>query len=357
MEGVVELINELQETRDVRRRLLPTVAKLQGYGYDFVSYLPLLVLALSVVGAFALIARFITSWEFLFKHLAPNMFLRDLVQQFVKVAVFLLGVLLALDLLDATRAVGTLLGAAGLISLAISFALRDSVENYITSILLSLRQPFAPDDHVLIEGFEGRIARLTSRATILLTFDGDTVRIPNATVFKATIVNYSRNPLRRFSFTVGVAPNTALLEAQQVALDTLRVMVGVLDEPSPVCLVDSLGNYTIDLFVAGWIDQQQADFLKVKSEAIRLVTQAFAAAGIDVPDPTYNVRVLRRPAAAVEPVVHAEQPGNVAIDISRDDTLARQVEEDRQYAKSSNLLDPAAPRWAGSTRSCRQPSS
>lgn len=342
VEGVVELNNELTETRDVSQRLLPTVAKLKGYVYDFIGYLPLLGLALGVIIGFALLARVIASWKALFARLAPNPFLLELVQQFIRVSVFLLGVLLALDLLDATRAVGTVLGAAGLISLAVSFALRDSVENYITSILLSLRQPFAPDDHVLIEGHEGRIARLTSRATILLTFDGNTVRIPNATVFKATIVNYSRNPRRRLSFTVGVAPDADLLAAQQLALDTLSEMAGVLDDPPPTCLIDGLGDYSINLFVAGWIDQNQADFLKVKSEAIRLITQAFAAANIDVPDPTYNIRLLRKPSAGKATPAILQQPSKVAIDISRDDSLEQQVAEDRQYAKSSNLLDPAA---------------
>ncbi|HRF06972.1 mechanosensitive ion channel domain-containing protein [Accumulibacter sp.] len=317
---------------------------MKGYAYDFISYLPLLALAFGIVAAFALLARWVSSWDFLFNRLAPNPFLHTLLQQFVKVAIYLLGVLLALDLLDATRAVGTVLGAAGLISLAVSFALRDSVENYITSILLSLRQPFAPNDHVLIEGQEGRVARLTSRATILLTLDGDTVRIPNSTVFKATIVNYSRNPLRRFNFIVGVAPDAALLAAQQLALDTLSGMDGVLADPPPICLVHGLGDYSINLFVAGWIDQDQADFLKVKSEAIRLITQAFAAADIDVPDPTYNIRLQRKPSIAKKGSAAPGLPRKVAIDISRDDALDRQVAKDRQRAKDTNLLDTAAPK-------------
>ena len=86
------------------------------------------------------------------------------------------------------------------VGLAVGFALRDLVENYIASLMLSLRQPFAPNDQVLIEGFEGRVVRLTSRATILMTLDGNHVRIPNAVVFKGTIVNLSHNPERRLRF-------------------------------------------------------------------------------------------------------------------------------------------------------------
>lgn len=344
LEDVVEVNDELQETRDVRRRLRPTVTKLQGYVDDFVRYLPLLALALGVVAAFGFLGRWVAGWHSLFQRLAPNPFIRELLQQLVKVAIFLLGALLALDLLDATRAVGTVLGAAGLISLAVSFALRDTVENYITSILLSVRQPFAPNDHVVIESYEGRVVRLTPRATILLTQNGDMVRIPNATVFKAIIVNHSRNPLRRFQFIVGVALNTDLLAAQQLALETLGAMEGVLHEPSPTCLIHELGDYSIKLSVAGWIHQNQADFLKVKSEAIRLVTQAFATAAIDVPDPTYNIRLQRKPALTQTKPTIQTKPHKVAIDISRDEDFRGRLHQ--IWPGDHALASLAGPRWS-----------
>jgi small conductance mechanosensitive channel len=111
-----------------------------------------------------------------------------------------LGVVLALDLFNLTALLGTILGAAGIVGLAIGFAVRDTVENFIASIMLSIRQPFRPKDLVEIEGELGHVIRLTSRATILLSLDGNHIRLPNATVFKAKIINYSRNDERRFTF-------------------------------------------------------------------------------------------------------------------------------------------------------------
>src|SRR3546814_11391197 len=70
--------------------------------------------------------------------------------------------------------------------------------------MLSRRQPFRANDHVVIEGHEGRVVRLTSRATILMTLEGNHLRIPNSTVFKAVILNYTRNPERRFDFELGI---------------------------------------------------------------------------------------------------------------------------------------------------------
>jgi small conductance mechanosensitive channel len=132
-----------------------------------------------------------------------NPLLRDLVRQLVRMAIIGVGLVLALEIIDASALLGTVLGAAGVVGLAVGFALRDTVENYIASLLLSLRQPFAHDDLVVIDGNEGRVVRLTPRATILLTLDGNHTRIPNAMVYKAVIVNYTRNPKRRFSFDVG----------------------------------------------------------------------------------------------------------------------------------------------------------
>ena len=66
------------------------------------------------------------------------------------------------------------------------------------------RQPFRANDHVVIDSFEGRVIRLTSRATVLMTPDGNHLRLPNAMVFRSVILNYTRNPSRRFEFDVGI---------------------------------------------------------------------------------------------------------------------------------------------------------
>ena len=105
---------------------------------------------------------------------------------------------------------------------------RDTVENYIASILLSLRNPFEVNDLVNIDGNEGNVVRLTTRATILISPDGNHIRIPNSTVFKAVIVNFTRNAERRFQFDVGIDTQQDLLEAQALALQALSSIEGVL---------------------------------------------------------------------------------------------------------------------------------
>ncbi|MEM7566186.1 MAG: mechanosensitive ion channel domain-containing protein, partial [Pseudomonadota bacterium] len=271
----------------------------------------------------------------------------------VRLVFVALGLVLALDILGATALIGTVLGAAGLVGLAVGFAVRDTVENYIASILLSLRQPFRPNDLVLIEGIEGHVTAMTSRATVLTTLESNHVRIPNATVFKAVITNYSREPVRRFDFRVGVETDD-LRRAVDLGLESIRALDFVLDDPDPIGFIEGVGDSAIVLFFAGWIDQRTTSWPKAKSEAIRVVMLAFEAADIGVPEPIYRlrfdgagaeVRVIdgegrRKPAAKPRPAPIDETPADVGLDIEAD--LQARVAEERTH--THDLLDDNAPR-------------
>lgn len=352
VEGVVEVIDNTTSDRDLERRLAPTVKRVTGWARDLVGDLPIFLIALLTVGAFWIVSRLVGGLRGIYERLTPNAFIAELVRQIVQGAILLLGIVLALSVLDASGLVQTVLGAAGLLGLALSFALRDTVENYIASILLSLRQPFEPNDEVRIEGYEGRIIRLTSRATVLLTFDGNHVRIPNATVFKGVIVNYTRKPERRFDFTVGVDTGADLLAAQQLAIETLQRAVGVLDDPPPASRIEALGDSSVVLWVAGWVDQRQFDYRKVKSEAVRLIKEAFDEADIEMPEPIYRLRVegAGTPVLSESATTPSAKPGgprrtlDATIDIARNSELDEQIAEERADPAVPDLLDPQAPR-------------
>ena len=136
---------------------------------------------------------------------------------------------------DAIRRVRALsvLGGAGVIGIALGFAMRDTIENYVASLLLSLRQPFRANDLVLIDDMEGRVVRLTSRATVLMTLDGNHLRIPNGQVFRAVILNFTRNPQRRFDFALGVDPDDDSTAAAELGRETLAGLPFVLADPPP----------------------------------------------------------------------------------------------------------------------------
>jgi len=264
----------------------------------------------------------------------------------------------ALDILGATAVVGAVLGAAGVAGLALSFAFRDIVENYLASILLSIRAPFTAMDTVEIAGTVGVVVRLTTAETMLMTFEGDHVRLPNSTVFKSKIVNRTRNPKRRFDFVVGVGVDEDLEQAQRLGLDTMAQLRGVLADPPPFALVEKLGDSSVALRYFGWIDQRESDFGKVKSHAIRLVKTVLDEHEIAMPSPIYDINLhqvvagaavdseparasasktaQRRTAEALSDARHA--------DTSPDTEIEEQIEAEKATSGEEDLLEDSAPR-------------
>ncbi|WP_229747617.1 mechanosensitive ion channel family protein [Marivita lacus] len=352
IEGVVAIENRVQETTDVARRLDPAVARFRARSEQFINYLPLLGIAVAafalVVTVGFLIARMKRPWD----RIAPNAFIADIYRQVVRLAFILGGLVIALDILGAAALLSTILGAAGIIGLAIGFAVRDTVENFIASIMLSIRQPFRPNDQVEIKGDIGKVIRLTSRATILLSFDGNHIRIPNATVFKSRIVNYSRNDERRFLISLGVAYETDLLHAQDLALQTVASLPFVIDEPAPAVWIEDLGDSAVILNVAGWIRQHETSYLKARSEAWRLCLAAFDHAGIVMPETTLRVVGVgdardSQPSAPA-PASTAVAVGAVTVKVgdveaAMDKELERIVATERAEKPGGDLLKRDAP--------------
>jgi small-conductance mechanosensitive channel len=117
-----------------------------------------------------------------------------------------------------------------------------------------------------------------------MTLDGNHVQIPNATVYKNTIRNFSSNPNRREDFTIGIGYSVPIARAQEVALAAVQAHPAVLAEPEPWVLADSLGAATVNLRVYFWLDGKEHSWLKVRSSVIRLVKRRFQDEGIEMPD-------------------------------------------------------------------------
>ncbi|MCB1985363.1 MAG: mechanosensitive ion channel [Burkholderiales bacterium] len=354
VEGVVEVENELVVTHNLQERLETTLQKLARTAKELLTSLPVFLLAIITFTLTWLFGRWLSRRKSLYRRIAPNYFIANLLGQITQLLFILVGLVLALSLLDLTALLGSILGAAGIVGLAVGFAVRDTVENYIASILLSLRNPFEVNDLVNIDGNEGYVVRLTTRATILLSPDGNHIRIPNAIVFKAIIINYSRSAERRFQFDVGVDTDQDLQLAQSLALQTLYSIEGVLAEPKPMVTIEELGDFNIVLRIYAWTNQEKFDFLKVRSETIRRIKQAFDQASIIMPEPTYQIRIGSDTSIDVrqkddfkkeEPSSADQQSKIIAhttIDIKTDDTIEKKVEKEHEHCETENLLDKNA---------------
>ncbi len=345
VEGVVAIENNVLETTDVAERLNPVFDRFKSRALQLVAFLPLIAIALATFVAIVLLGFFIARRRQPFDRLAPNEFIADIYRQIIRLLFVIGGLVIALDIVGATALLSGILGAAGIAGLAIGFAVRDTVENFIASIMLSIRQPFRPNDTVEIDGDIGKVIRLNSRATILLSFDGNHIRIPNATVFKSRMINYTRNPERRFAFELGMAPDTDFAAARTLALNTLCDLPFVLKTPEPSVWIETIGDSTISLECAAWIDQRQTSINLARGEAIRLMMIAFDAAGHAMPEPTFRLAQIGPAAKTSEGPVAAPAttppPSTAAQDVNAkaDKALEQIVEQERADTQSDLLSD------------------
>jgi small-conductance mechanosensitive channel len=339
----------------------PAIQRLYDELERMIAALPMFGLALLVLVAGWLVGGWLSRRAVLDRVARRNQLMRELVRTSVRWIALAIALVIALEVLDATALVGAVLGTAGVLGVALGFAFKDILENYLAGLLMSLRQPFAPRDHVVIEGHEGVVVRMTSRATILMTLDGNHVRLPNAMVFRSVTLNYSRNPSRRFEFDVGVGVGEDLLRAQAIGRDVMARHEGVMDDPAPRAFITALGDSNVQVRFQGWVDQRTHDFLQVQSEAIRTVKLALEAAGMDLPEPIYRVQLAGAtpitPGAASARAVPAEAsserpdverlPADDAprhVDAPATTEIDRQIDREGGSAKAHDLLDPGAPR-------------
>ncbi len=340
--GVLLVSNETTETVDVVERLTPSADRLFEYVRDILATLPLFAVAVLILLAFWFLGRWVESWNTLFEKLTDNRLIRGVLKQTTRVVLLLLGIFLGLEVMDATALVGAVLGTAGVVGLAVGFAFRDIVENYLASIILSVRQPFRSKDYVEIDGQGGTVIRMGLRDTVLMSSDGNHVTFPNAQVFKSTLINYTRNPMRRFALSVGVGTEVDLKEAARLGIGVLEAMAGVVDDPAPSARVESLGDSNVTLTFYGWVDQGKADYGKAKSEAFRLIKAVFDEHEIAMPAPIYQVD-LRRLRAEAEMEVEKPRAGSAEnearqADVEVDRHIEEQVERDIQTSEEDNLL-------------------
>ena len=361
LDGVVTIENAIARDVSLNSQLTPAWKEFQAIVDNALALFPLLSLALLLFIAVTLSGAFLARREEFWRRITPNVFVAELVATSVRMIFVLVALVLALNLLGATALLSAVLGSAGVIGLAVGFAVRDTIENYIASIMLSLRQPFRPKDHVVINNNEGQVIRLTSRATILMTLDGNHLRIPNADVFKATILNYTTNPERRFNFELGVDAADDPLAAIQTGLDALHLLDFVLKEPPPLGIIKQVGDSNIVIQYAAWINQREADFGKSRSIALTSVKHALETAGFGLPEPIYRLRfdtaATALPGAlrdaettsdtgnkGVMPGVAARQASALEMqDVSPQRHLENKVEEERRETSQIDLLSEVAP--------------
>lgn len=289
-QDVVAVANRMEVAVPSIWDLGPAWRRLMGLWRDFLRSLPLLVLGLLILalsaGAGVLAARKSRS---LLRQRIQARLLRNVLAGGIGVFVFLVGTYIVLRVSGLTQLALTVVGGTGLVGLAVGIAFRDITENFLASIFLSMQRPFETGDLIEVSGVTGYVQQLNVRTTVLMALDGNLVQIPNASVYKSNLRNFTTNSSRRDSFEVGIGYDDSISEAQEIALQVLMDHPAVLSEPEPSVLVESLGKATVNLRIYYWLNGREHSWLKVRSSVIRLVKRAFQKRSISMPDEAREV--------------------------------------------------------------------
>jgi len=347
-EGVVAVVNQIEVAPTTIWDFDPTFQVLNELARGLVRILPLIVVALVVITISWILAK-LTVYVLRRRLLARSLstLLREVMARAGGILVLLAGLYLVLRIAGLTQLAFTVVGGTGLIGLALGIAFRDITENFLASLFLSLQQPFREGDLVEVANVTGYVQRLTSRTTVLMTLDGNQVQVPNSTVFKSTLRNFTSNPNRRDEFMVGIGYDDSISYAQDVALKVLAEHPAVLTEPEPLVLVENLGASTVNLRIFFWFDGAQHSWAKVKSSVIRLTKRSFQDAGISMPDAAREVtfpqgvpvRIIRESEGAAKPADSA-----LAKPTTEPETIATKAEAGLQ-SEAGEIKEQARGSW------------
>ncbi|MGB0166066.1 MAG: mechanosensitive ion channel family protein [Luteibaculum sp.] len=204
---------------------------------------------------------------------------------------YIVGLAIAVNLLGYSKFFSGILAGAGVGAIIIGFAFKDIGENFLSGILLAFNRPFEIGNIIEIEGFKGRVRKLNLRNTHVRNIDGRDIFIPNATLIKSPLVNYTIDGMLRLDFMLGVAPESNLIEVRDLIVQWLSERDFVLKNPGPDVVVQELGVSTVDLQVLFWVDllhsPKSGDAgtlgMSARSEAIVGIKELLDAHNIEMP--------------------------------------------------------------------------
>lgn len=207
-------------------------------------------------------------------------------------------VMLVLVIMTALAAIGipttsmfAVLGAAGL---AVGLALKDSLSNIASGVMLIVLRPFRAGDHVVIAGQEGTVLEIRVFQTRLRAFDHRVVILPNSEITTAPIINHSQLPQRRFEVTVGVGYADDLRKAREVLLKIATNDPQILADPAPMVQVVSLGESSVSLTLYAFTRNE--DFGDARSRVIEAIRNELIGNGLNIPYPQRDLHVYHRDA-------------------------------------------------------------
>lgn len=277
------MIKRLTENLFTRLEAYFSVERLGAMAGDFVVD--------AIIGLIVLMV-FYLAWRVLYILVAPRLRQRldktsaAFAETVIKYG--LLGIAVVAALSAAGIQTAALLGSLGVAGLTIGFALRDTLSNIISGVLIFLDRPFTIDDLVEIDGKYGRVDRITLRTTRIVTNDGKMLAVPNAEIMNKTVTSFTNFPHLRLDIAVTIATTEDIDRTRAILLAIVQNDVDLMAEPIPCVVVTQLNDYNVALELRAWLDNEQNHVPK-RFELREKVFKTLTAAGVEMPPETIQL--------------------------------------------------------------------
>jgi small-conductance mechanosensitive channel len=204
--------------------------------------------------------------------------------------IILIGLFIALSIVIPSFKAGDLIQLLGISGVAIGFAFRDILQNFLAGILILLTEPFKIDDQIIFKEFEGTVENIQTRATTIRTYDGRRIVIPNSDLFTNSVTVNTAFEHRRLEYDVGIGYGDDIDRAKELILDAIASVDKVLKNPPPEALVMELADSTVNIRARWWVTPpRRAEALDSRDKVLSAIKKKLTANGIDLPFPTQQI--------------------------------------------------------------------
>ncbi|MGF1569977.1 MAG: mechanosensitive ion channel family protein [Nodosilinea sp.] len=202
----------------------------------------------------------------------------------------LVGLFIALSIIIPSLKAGDLIQLLGISGVAIGFAFRDILQNFLAGILILLTEPFQIDDQIIFKEFEGTVENIETRATTIRTYDGRRIVIPNSELFTNSVLVNTAFENRRLEYDIGIGYGDDIETVKGLILEAVHDTDEVLPHPAPDVIVVDLAASTVNLRARWWVQPpRRADVLDRQDQVLMNIKNKLMANGVDMPFPTQQI--------------------------------------------------------------------
>ena len=244
----------------------------------FIKLLPNLALAVLVFIAFFFLAKWARRFSNrLFTRISDKPSVSGLFSTVIYIAVFSIGLFISLELLHLEKTISSLLAGAGIIGLALGFAFQDLTANFISGLFIIFRKPFENGQIIDTNSYIGTVEDIQLRSTIIRTYQGLHITIPNKDIFQKSLTNYSLSKQRRIDLNLNIPVSTDLNSVEAAVKDSVLKVNGILKDPPPEIYFTDYTADTLKMELRAWIDNSNpVEFAQKRDLLIRCVHETLA---------------------------------------------------------------------------------